>query len=109
MDFTLITVRTMEQGMYIDEKRSKEYDDAVSYCEMNEDDMKNLGVEEGDRVRLVTDYGSVVLRVKRPQLEVPKGIIVVPLGPYANALTPSESGSGTPIYKGLRCRVEVVK
>ncbi len=106
MEFTIVTGRTMEQGMFIDEKTSEDYFKAVSYCEMNEEDMKELGVEEGDRVKVITDYGSVVLFVKKAMFDLPRGVIFVPLGPYANKVLPAESGTGTPLFKNIKCRVE---
>ncbi|WP_457550786.1 molybdopterin dinucleotide binding domain-containing protein [Archaeoglobus sp.] len=109
MEFTLITVRTMEQGIHIDEKLSEEYLKATSYCEMNEDDMKELGLKEGDKVKITTEWGSVVLYVRKPTLEIPKGVVVVPMGFHANRITQPDSGSGTPFYKGLRCKVEKVE
>jgi formylmethanofuran dehydrogenase subunit D len=106
MEFTLVTARTMEQGMYIDEKFSDDYFKATACCEMNEDDMKALGLKEGDRVKVTTEFGSVVLYVKKSVLDLPKGIVMIPLGIYANRVLPSESGTGTPLYKCIKCKVE---
>jgi formylmethanofuran dehydrogenase subunit D len=106
MEFTLITARTMEQGMYIDEKLEENYFKATACCEMNEEDMKTLGVSDGDRVKVKTDFGEVVLVAKRSVLDLPRGVIVVPLGIHANVLIGSDSGTGTPIYKNLKCIAE---
>ena len=84
MEFTLVTARTMEQGMYIDEKFSDDYFKATACCEMNEEDMKALGLKEGDKVKVTTEFGSVVLYVKKSILDLPKGIVMIPLGIFAN-------------------------
>ncbi len=106
MEFTLVTARTMEQGMFVEDKLSEDYFKATACCEMNPEDMNALGLKDGDRVRVTTQYGSVVLYVKRSVLDVPRGVVMIPLGIYANRILPSESGTGTPIYKNVRCRVE---
>lgn len=58
----ILTGRTIDQGCGKEiGKASKEYVDSVAICEMNEGDMKRLGVRDGDRVKVTTEVGSVVL------------------------------------------------
>jgi len=109
IEVVVITGRTTNQGMSIDEKLSNEYMRAVSICEMNEKDMKKIGVKEGDRVLVKTELGEVVLYVKKAEeedLQPPEGIIFIPMGPYANRIVGILTGSGTPQYKGIKATVE---
>ena len=109
IEVIVITGRTTDQGMTIDEKLSNEYMRAVSICEMNEKDMKKIGVKEGDRVLVKTELGEVVLYVKKAEeedLQPPEGIVFIPMGPYANRVVGILTGSGTPQYKGVKATVE---
>ena len=109
IEVIVITGRTTDQGITIDEKLSNEYMRAVSICEMNEKDMKKIGVKEGDRVLVKTELGEVVLYVKKAEeedLQPPEGIVFIPMGPYANRVVGILTGSGTPQYKGVKATVE---
>ncbi len=108
IEVVVITGRTTEQGMTIDEKLSEAYMKAVNYCEMNEKDMEKIGVKEGDRVIVRSEVGEVVLYVKKPEVDLqpPEGIIFIPMGPYANRVVGILNGSGTPQYKGVKATIE---
>ncbi len=109
VDVIVITGRTTEQGVSIDEKLTDEYTKAVALCEMNEEDMKAINVKEGDRVKVKTDSGEVVLFAKKAvikDLELPEGVVFIPMGPYANQVVGRSNGSGTPQFKGIRGSVE---
>ena len=102
----VITGRTLKQGSYVDSKLSKEYFDAVAVCEINPEDCAKLGTKTGDRVKVKTEYGEVVVFVKESK-EVPEGIIFIPLGPYANmVIDPDTKGTGMPMFKGVKGTVE---
>jgi len=101
----LVTGRTLDQGATVEEKLSEEYFKAVSYIELSEEDFKTLGLAEGDRVKVSTDFGEVVVFAKKS--EVPKGLAFMPMGPYANAvIDPVTDGTGMPQFKGVKARVE---
>ncbi len=108
IEVIVITGRTTDQGMTIDEKLSEGYMRAVSFCEMNEKDMEKLGVKDGDKVLVKNELGEVVLYVKKPEMDLqpPEGIIFIPMGPYANRIVGALNGSGTPQYKGIKATVE---
>ncbi len=108
IEVVVITGRTTDQGMTIDEKLSEAYMKAVSFCEMNEKDMEKLGVKDGDRVLVKTELGEVVLYVRKPEMDLqpPEGLIFIPMGPYANRIVGALNGSGTPQYKGIKATVE---
>lgn len=78
--------------------------------EMNADDMKSEGFEDGDRVRLVSKQGAVEARV-RASPTVPRRVLFTTFH-YAelpvNVLTPPvlDPQTRTPAYKDTRVRVE---
>jgi formylmethanofuran dehydrogenase subunit D len=101
----LISGRTLDQGATVEEKLSEEYFKAVNYIELSEEDFKSLGLEEGDRVKISTEFGSVVVFAKKG--EIPKGLAFIPMGPYANAvIDPATDGTGMPQFKGVMAKIE---
>jgi len=102
----LITGRTIKQGEALHKgKDSDEYRQATGFVEMGHLDRENLGVEEGQRVRVRTAFGEAELELREGNL--PEGMIFVPLGPAANALIGVETrGTGMPDSKGLEAEVE---
>ena len=104
----LVTGRSLYQGTYKEKgKTSDEYIRVVSECQMDPEDMRKLGIREGEPVRVKTAYGSVVLRaVKTPEGSHP-GVIFIPYGPWANVVVnPETHGTGMPSYKGVDAEVE---
>ncbi len=105
IEVEIITGRTIDQGKTVEEKLTEEYFKAVSYCELNEEDFKTLGLSEGDRVKVKTEFGEVVVFAKIG--DVPKGVAFIPMGPYANqVIDPSTDGTGMPQFKGVKGTVE---
>ncbi len=110
MKATLITGRTIKQGMVIESKDSVMYTDANAICEFDPDDMKELGVSEGDTVRVSTDSGEVHVRAVKSLQSPHRGIIFIPMGPWANMVTSSETDSvGMPSFKGIPAELELAK
>ena len=106
MEFILITGRTMHQGEALHAKCTEEYVKACAVCEMNPEDMKALGVKEGDVVRVKSDAGEVDVYVKRCE-GLDRGIVFIPMGPWANALIPKGTDStGMPSFKGIKVKIE---
>ncbi len=105
IEVEIISGRTIDQGKTVEEKLTEEYFKAVSYCELNEEDFKELGLSEGDRVKIKTEFGEVVVFAKVGDL--PKGMVFIPMGPYANqVIDPSTDGTGMPQFKGVKGTVE---
>ncbi len=105
LTLTLVTMRTVGQGTTIHKKLHAEYRENVGICSLAPSDMRSLGVAEGDTVRVTTDGGSVVVRVLAG-LEGMKGLVSIPIGPWASAVsTDACEGSGLPGLKGLDARV----
>ncbi len=104
--FLLNTGRSLMQGisMESESKWSKKYFDAVAIVEMNPSDISDLGVK--DRVKVYNEHGTVVLRVK-PNNNIPRGQLFIPMGPWANMLTdPNTDATGMPYLKGVKVFVE---
>lgn len=100
----LITGRTLDQGATVEEKLTEEYFKAVSYIELNEEDFKSIGLKEGDRVKVSTDFGEIVVFAKIGEL--PKSVAFIPMGPYANVvIDPATDGTGMPQFKGVKARI----
>jgi formylmethanofuran dehydrogenase subunit D len=105
LEVEIITGRTLEQGATVEEKLTEEYFNAVNYIELSEDDYNSLGLQEGDRVRIKTEFGEVVVFAKKGNL--PKGVAFMPMGPYSNqVIDPSTDGTGMPQFKGVKGVVE---
>ncbi len=105
LKLTLITGRSLSQGVSVEDKFEREYLESVAVAALDEDDMKRLGVREGGRVKIRSAFGEVVVRAVRSKLPC-KGVVFVPMGPWANALTsPYTDGSGMPTLKGLEVEV----
>jgi len=104
----VITGRTINQGRHKERgKLSKEYTESVSVCEMNEEDMRKLGIKDGDGVKIATEYGSIVLTARRSKKIQQPGIVFIPYGPWANyVIGSSTEGTGMPLLKGLPANVE---
>jgi formylmethanofuran dehydrogenase subunit B/formylmethanofuran dehydrogenase subunit D len=68
--------------------------------------MMMLGIENGERVRLTTPAGHIVLTA-RPAEGVARGECFVAIGPYANHIISSEThGTGMPDFKSQHVEVE---
>jgi len=105
---SLLTGRTVDQGKGKEYgKLSEEYQQSVAICQMDPDDMKLIGVKENNNVRVITDFGSVVLKaVKSASTPHPK-VVFVPYGPWASiVMNPKTHGTGMPSLKGLTAEIE---
>ena len=108
----LIAGRSSKQGTSLNAgKLEEEYRQVTSTVEMNEDDMRHLGVVEGDRVKLRTDVGETVVHCKgRKATDLPAGVLFMAYGPPSSQLMGSDTaGSGMPISKNLEVEVEVLE
>jgi formylmethanofuran dehydrogenase subunit D len=100
--------RTTKQGQQINiGKDSPEYQLLVSTLIMNADDMKEIGVASGGKVRVRSDNGEGVFHCKEGK--VPAGIIFVPYGPpTCKLMGQTTDGTGMPTSKGWEVEVEAL-
>ncbi|MEM2319715.1 MAG: molybdopterin dinucleotide binding domain-containing protein [Candidatus Bathyarchaeia archaeon] len=105
---TLITGRTIEQGVGKEHgKSSKEYVESVSVCYIDPEDLKRLGVKEGENVSVSTKFGMVVVRAVKSIRNPHPGVIFIPYGPWANVVVDPETHSiGMPSFKGIPALLE---
>ena len=102
----LITGRTINQGATIENKTSKDYQEATAYCELNQKDIGILGISPGSCVLIKTDHGDVVVKLKENNGN-PDGMAFIPMGPWANSVVdPDTKGCGMPGFKGISSRIE---
>lgn len=105
----LIPGRTSKQGTSLNAGKLKdEYLKVTSTLEMNEDDMKRLKLEEGDKVRLTSEVGEIVVTcTPRKSEDLPAGVLFIPYGPPSSELMASDTaGSGMPLSKQIEVQVE---
>lgn len=101
---TLITGRTISQGVNLENKSSSDYLDATACCEMNSKDIAILG--KPNNVKIKTNYGEVIVKLKENEGN-PEGIAFIPMGPWANAVVdPDTKGCGMPGFKGIPAEIE---
>lgn len=107
MKLILITGTSLAQGQAKEfGKLSSKYRDSCAVCEMDEVDMKTLGVEPAQNVRVKSKHGTVVLRAAKAREPRP-GVVFIPAGPWANVLIGTEThGTGMPLFKGVEVEVE---
>ena len=105
----LIAGRTSKQGTTLNAGKLKaEYRDVTSTGEMNVEDMARLGLEDGDRVRLRSPAGEIVVHCTgKTSEELPPGVMFLPYGPPSSQLMGGDTAcTGMPISKNLEVEVE---
>jgi len=104
----LITGRSLDQGVSKEYgKFSKAYVEKVAVCELDVEDMKTLGINPGQNVKVKTKYGEVVVKAVESTQAPHKGIAFIPYGPWASSVMPSTTEStGMPSLKGIEATIE---
>lgn len=106
MKAIMISGRTLAQGATCESKMSPEFFKATSSLSLSEEDFGSLGLAEGKNVQVSNEFGRVVASA-RPDKGLPKGLVFMPMGPYANAVIGADTaGSGTPQFKGVEVEIE---
>ena len=109
--FILIPGRTSKQGCGISEgKFGENYQSEINTLQVAPDDMKRLGLAEGDRVKLTNEVGEIEVAVKAAKGdELPVGLLFIPYGDLSSRLMSGEThGSGMPTSKGMDVELEVM-
>lgn len=74
---------------------------------MNLADMEELGLSEGDQVRVRSTEGEVVATVS--PADMPSGMVFMPMGETANRLVGVHtSGTGMPPFKSMQVEVSAL-
>ena len=102
----LITGRTLDQGRFIEHKHSDGYLNAAAICQINPRLMKDIGIDEGGGVKVITDVADVVVRAVGDD-NIGEEMIFVPMGPWANFVLGIDVGmAGMPSFKGVNAKIE---
>jgi len=107
----LVPGRTNLQGTSLNKGKFKEeYQTETAMLDINTDEMKRLGLEEGDQVRLSNEVGETIVtcRGKKPE-DLPDGVLFIPYGPPTTQLMSGETyGSGMPVSKHMEVTIEKI-
>ncbi len=109
--FILIPGRTSRQGTTLNEgKLTTAYVEETSTLFMCPDDMKRLGLSNGDRVRLRSEQGQIELPCQAAKEgEMPAGLLFLPYGDLSSRLMTGDTcGTGMPSSKGFDVELERV-
>jgi formylmethanofuran dehydrogenase subunit D len=108
LEVTVISGRSLSQARSRERgKFSDEYSRSVAICEIDPDDMKELGALEGENVRVKTEFGEVVLRGTITRQAPHRRVVFIPYGAWASMLFgTSTHTSGMPTLKGLKATIE---
>jgi formylmethanofuran dehydrogenase subunit D len=108
LEVSLLTGRTIDQGCGKESgKFSESYMESVAVCEMNVEDMKKLGLRDNAKVKVTTQFGSVIVKAKKSRRLKTTGTVFIPYGPWANQILASNTNStGMPLLKGIKATVE---
>jgi len=108
LEVTVISGRSLSQARSRERgKFSDEYSRSVAICEIDPDDMKELGALEGESVRVKTEFGEVVLRGTISRQAPHRRVVFIPYGAWASMLFgASTHTSGMPTLKGLKATLE---
>ena len=109
--FIFIPGRTSEQGCGISEGKYKEkYQTEINSLQVAPGDMQRLGIKDGDRVRLTSEWGQVeVAVVTAKKDELPEGLLFIAYGNISSQLMGGDThGSGMPTSKGIDVRLDVL-
>ena len=106
----LITCRTISQGVALEGgKVSREAVRAAAICAFDSEDFKKLNCLVGTPVKVITNFGEVLVYSTISEEGPHPGIIFIPMGPWANqVVNPDSQSCGTPIYKGMKASVESI-
>lgn len=107
----LIPGRSSKQGTSLNKGKLKaEYLEVTSTLEMTPEDMRRLGLSDGDQVRLSNDAGTTIVRCSalKPD-ELPAGYMFIAYGPPSSQLMDADTAaSGMPVSKQIAVTVEKV-
>lgn len=107
--FVLIPGRTAKQGSGISEGKFREsYQSEIQTLMVSPHDMKQLGLNHGDRVRVTSPQGQVEVAVAAAKAdELPPGLLFIAYGDLSSRLMGGDThGSGMPTSKGLDVELE---
>ena len=109
--FVLIPGRTSRQGTSLNEgKETEDYLNEIGTLQVSPGDMKRLGLQDGDRVRLRSRQGEVEVPCRAAKGdELPSGVLFIAYGDCSSRLMSGDThGTGMPDSKGIDVTLERV-
>lgn len=109
--FILIPGRSSQQGCGINEgKFGETYQNAISFVQMNPEDMNRLEIEAEQMLAVSSEFGSIEIQVKAAKKdELPTGLIFMAYGDHSSRLMGGDThGSGMPTSKGIDVTVKKI-
>ncbi len=109
--FILIPGRTAKQGSGISEGKFREsYQSEIQTLLVSPQDMQQLGLTDGDRVRMTSAQGQVDVAVSAAKAdELPPGLLFIAYGDLSSRLMGADThGSGMPTSKCLDVELEKI-
>ena len=109
--FILVPGRSSQQGCGINEgKFGDTYQEAISFVQMNPEDMERMEIENDESVELKSEFGSIEISVKAAKKdELPSGLLFMAYGHLSSQLMGGDThGSGMPTSKGIDVEVRRV-
>jgi formylmethanofuran dehydrogenase subunit D len=109
--FILIPGRTADQGCGISEgKFGEKYQRETTTLQVSPPDMKRLGLANGNRVLLTSEWGQVEVDIVAAKGdELPPGLLFIAYGDLSCRLMGGDThGSGMPTSKGIDVQMERV-
>lgn len=105
---TLLTGRSLGQGRAKEQgKLSELYLQSVACCEVDAEDLKAIGVTNGQNIRITTEHGAVIVKAIVPTQTSRRGIAFMPYSLWATQISGSDTdGTGMPSYKGIPSVIE---
>ena len=109
--FVLIPGRTSRQGTSLNEgKFTNGYLDETATLQVSPADMQRLGLRDGGRVRITSEFGQVEVSCRAAKGdELPPGLLFIAYGDNSSRLMGGDThGTGMPDSKGIDVTLEVV-
>ena len=103
LNVLVLTGRTIDQGRGKEMgKLSEVYQKDVTQCQIDPEDMKTLGLRRNDKVKVTTNFGSIVLRAVKSIRGPHPQMVFISYGPWASMISdPETNGTGMPSLKGM--------
>lgn len=110
-EIRITTYRDIFQAEALENNRfGEEYKKLSGAVTLSNKDLRKMGLKSGDRVRLINNYGSVVVEVRESKRDEPGGIAFMVNSPWSNALVSGDTGGkGIPEFKYITAKLSLTK
>ncbi|VVB89022.1 Molydopterin dinucleotide binding domain protein [uncultured archaeon] len=110
-DIRITTYRDIFQVEALERDRFGEDYRKLSACIMlSKNDLHRMGFKPGDRVKVSSHSGSIVVEVKESKRDEPGGLAFMVNSPWSNALVSEDTGGrGMPEFKEISAKIALTK